>query len=108
MFRRTLEEFGYEQESPTVLYEDNTACIYASDKSKPMNARSRHIDRRVYKLRDLTEDKIIKLVKISTGEQMADCLTKALPAPAVAIARDFLCGEGMRSVARMASKRFAL
>jgi hypothetical protein len=93
VLRRTLEELGYAQGSPTVLYEDNAACIYSSDKSRPMSARSRHIDTRVFKLRDLTSEGIIKLVKIATDEQMADCLTKALPAAAVETARDYLCGQ---------------
>ena len=93
--RRTLEEIGYAQTAPTVLYEDNAACIFASDKSKPMSPRSRHIDTRVFKLRDLTNDLVIRLVKIATGEQMADCLTKALPGPAVDTARDYLSGRSM-------------
>ena len=93
VLRRTLEEIGFAQASPTTLYEDNAACIYSSDKNRPMSARSRHIDTRVYKLRDLTNDGIVRLVKIATDSQMADCLTKALPAAAVETARDYLCGQ---------------
>ena len=75
--------------------EDNEACIIAGDKSKPMSPRSRHIDTRVYKLRDLTNDLVLRLVKIATGEQMANRLTKALPAPAVETARDYFSGRSM-------------
>jgi Reverse transcriptase (RNA-dependent DNA polymerase) len=97
VLRRTLEEIGFAQDAPTVLYEDNAAVLFASDKSKPMSTRSRHIDTRVFRLRDLTSEGVLKLVKIATGEQMADCMTKALPAGAVATARDFLCGAFARA-----------
>ena len=69
--RRTLEEIGFAQEAPTVLYEDNAACIFASDKSKPISPRSRHIDTRVFRLRDLTADGIIKLVKIKAWNRIS-------------------------------------
>jgi hypothetical protein len=55
-----------------------------------MTSRSKHIDTRVYRLRDLVKDKVLKLAKIGTGEQMADGLTKALPAPAVAALRQIM------------------
>ena len=82
--RRLLDDLGYTQRSPTVLFEDNAACIYSSDPDRPMSSRSKHIDTRVYRLRDLVRDGVLKLVKVGTGEQMADGMTKALPAPAIA------------------------
>ena len=91
--RRLLEDLGYGQSSPTVLYEDNAACIHASDPDRPMNARSKHIDTRVYRLRDLVRDGVLRLVKVATGDQMADGLTKALPAPAIALFRGIMGGS---------------
>ena len=88
--RRLLEDLGYAQTSPTVLYEDNAACIFASDPDRPMNARSKHIDTRIYRLRDLVRDGVLLLVKIATGDQLADGLTKALPAPAMAMFRSVM------------------
>ena len=85
--RRLLKDLGYAQKGPTVLFEDNAACIHSSDPDRPLGARSKHIDTRVYRLRDLVRDKVLSLVKVATGEQMADGLTKALPAPAVAAFR---------------------
>lgn len=79
VLRRTLEELGFVQDAPTVLFEDNAACIYSSDPDRPMNSRSKHIDTRVFKLRELVGDKVLQLVKISSGEQLADNLTKGLP-----------------------------
>ena len=92
VLRRSLEELGYAQKAPTTLYEDNAACIYASEPGRPMSARSRHIDTRVFRLRELVEGKVLKLIKIATGDQIADCLTKALPEPGIRAARRILCG----------------
>ena len=57
-----------------------------------MTGWSKHTDTRVYRLRDLVRDKVLKLVKIETQGQMADGLTKAMPAPAVAAFRKFMAG----------------
>jgi hypothetical protein len=76
--RRLLEEFDYPQEEPTVIYEDNTACISFS-KNNTDHTRTKHIDQRAYCLRDWVRAKIITLKHISTDLQIADILTKALP-----------------------------
>ena len=89
---RLPEDLGYQQISPTILYEDNAACIYSSYPDRPMSVRSKHIDTRVYRLRDLVRDKVLMLVKIETQGQMADGLTKAMPAPSVAAFRKFMAG----------------
>jgi hypothetical protein len=76
--RRLLEEFDYPQKEPTVIYEDNTACISFS-KNNTDHSRTKHIDQRAYCLRDWVRDKIITLKHISTDLQIADIFTKALP-----------------------------
>ena len=50
--RRLLANLGYAQGAPTVLFEDNMACIYMS-RSSAMYHKARHIDTRVYHLREL-------------------------------------------------------
>ena len=40
---------------------------------------SRHVERKVYKMRELKHGGIVKLVLIPTKEMAADLLTKALP-----------------------------
>lgn len=77
-FRRLLEELDYSQTQPTVIYEDNTACISFS-KNNTDHARTKHIDQRAYCLRDWVRAKLITLKHISTDLQIADILTKALP-----------------------------
>ena len=91
--RRTLEEVGYEQSTATTLYEDNAATIYSSDPERPMSQRSKHIDTRVYRLRDLVRDDILILDKVESHHQMADVLTKALAAEPVTAARRYLSGD---------------
>eukprot|EP00961_Rhodomonas_salina_P024877 335118-Rhodomonas_salina.1 len=89
--RRILEEMGHEQVGPTPLAEDNIACIYMS-KSSAMYHKSKHIDVRVYKLREFVRDGVMTLHHVPTNEQVADVLTKSLPSPAFVKHRDKMCG----------------
>ena len=41
--------------------------------------RAKHIDVRVFKLRELVRDGVLVLTKVMTDHQVADILTKALP-----------------------------
>lgn len=50
--RSLLRGFGFEQTSPTTIYADNAPCIAMShNQVKPEH--SRHIDTRLYFLRDM-------------------------------------------------------
>ena len=91
--RRLLEEIGFNQDKPTTLYEDNMACIYASKNEKDMHNRTKHIDVRVFKLREFVENGTLALVKIDTQDQVADCLTKPLPREGIEMARKITSGE---------------
>jgi hypothetical protein len=92
--RRILEEMGYSQREPTVTYEDNMACIYMS-RTSVMYHKARHIDTRVYRLREMCRDGIMIMEKVQTNDQAADALTKALARPAFERHRDTMMG--MRS-----------
>ena len=92
--RRLLEEIGRKQSSPTVLFEDNAACIHAATNSNmTMNPRSKHIDTRVFKLREFVDEGILKLVKVGSASNVADCLTKPLGRESVEMARDYMLGD---------------
>ena len=87
---RLMDELGHKQKEPTTLYEDNMACIYMSE-SSVMYHKARHIDTRVYHLRELCKDGIMKLIKVESAKQTADSLTKGTPRPLfVAHRRDML------------------
>eukprot|EP00961_Rhodomonas_salina_P127762 1722481-Rhodomonas_salina.5 len=48
-------------------------------KSSVMFHKDKHINVRVYRLREFVQDGIMELYYVSTHEQAADCLTKSLP-----------------------------
>eukprot|EP00253_Pinus_taeda_P020447 PITA_20447 len=68
--------FGHTMD-PTVIYCDNQSCIKFS-KNPVFHERSKHIDIRYHHLRDCVVKRIMMLQYISTEEQDADILTKAL------------------------------
>lgn len=64
---------------PIVIFEDNNGCI--SIANNPTNhKRSKHIDIKYHFSREQVEKNVIKLVYVPTGKQLADGLTKPLPA----------------------------
>ena len=70
--RRLLQNMGFVQGPPTVAYEDNTACIERE--------RAKHIDIHKHFANDAIQDGQLTLVKISTANQLADIMAKALKA----------------------------
>lgn len=74
-------------DQPILIYEDNNGCI--SIANNPSNhKRSKHIDIKYHFSREQVEKNIIKLNYIPSGQQLADALTKPLPA---------ITFQGMRS-----------
>jgi hypothetical protein len=51
-FRTMMREFGYDCSHPSIIYEDNKACI-AFSKNNTCHDRTKHIDIRAYALRDM-------------------------------------------------------
>ena len=91
--RGLLSELGIKPAEPTVIYEDNWACIHLS-RNAVLHNKSKHIDVRVYHLRDLCKAGVMTLIKISTHLQVADALTKALPQPAFQTHRKVMMNLG--------------
>ena len=89
--RNTLRHMGFEQHGPTYIWEGNEACIKMSE--NPINpGASKHIDTRVYWLRDMVEAKHLKLKKIDTSDNVADAFTKTLPGPSFLKHREYMLG----------------
>lgn len=65
VLRRLMEEISFAQEGPTVLFEDNAACIHVATNQRSMNPRSKHIDVRVFKLKEFVEDGVLQLTRWS-------------------------------------------
>ena len=90
--RRVLEDLGHAQNGPTTLWEDNAACIHMSETSIAYY-KQRHIDTRVFRLREIVQDGDVKLYKIKSADQAADSLTKNTPRPAFEQHRRVMLGE---------------
>ena len=74
-WRTLMNELCLKQEKPTVIYEDNKACISFS-KNNTCHARTKHIDLRAHACRDYVHDGLVQLVHVSTNDQLADMMTK--------------------------------
>ena len=76
-FRNLLVEMGLPQDKPTVLHVDNTGAVELSRDRKSCH-RSRHVDRRYFKVRELYFAGQLRVEHIDTKLNVADILTKPL------------------------------
>jgi hypothetical protein len=90
--RRVLEEAGFQQTTPTPLYEDNRSCRMMSE-NPVSNDRSKHIDYRVHALRERVRDGIVRLIDCASEDMLADVFTKNLPAQAFMRHRAVMSGK---------------
>ena len=63
---------------PMIIYCDNTSAINIS-KNPVMHAKTKHIAIKYHYVRELVEDKQVKMEYIHSKEQIADIFTKPLP-----------------------------
>ncbi|XP_016679081.1 uncharacterized protein [Gossypium hirsutum] len=75
---RILADVNMKQKEATVIYCDNQAVISMS-KNPSFHGRTKHINIRVYLIRDLVSDGSIIPKYCNTNEQVANILTKSLP-----------------------------
>jgi hypothetical protein len=78
-FQQLLSELGVGGRS-TTLYCDNQSAI-ALVNNPTFHQRTKHINVRLFDIRELQEKKTVNIVYISTEQQLADILTKPLAAP---------------------------
>jgi len=64
--------------SPTIIFCDNQAAISIS-KQGSFHGRTKHIELRFHWLRDQVEAKKLELEYVSTEDNVADLMTKAVP-----------------------------
>ncbi len=79
--RSLLQDFGFSQRGPTVIYQDNKSSmnIALSRKQQP---GVKHIDIRHHFLRARIASKELTLLRKPTEDMVADIFTKSLPYPA--------------------------
>lgn len=73
-----LEDFGVHLKCVQIECDSNSAIYLA--KHQTFHERSKHIDVRRHFIRDEVQNGRVKVVKVSTEDNAADMLTKALPA----------------------------
>jgi histone deacetylase 1/2 len=76
--RGFLNELGFPQFNPTIIYQDNSSTIRLSDvESTPV--RTRHIINKLNFIRQEIQAGTIKLIKVADKFMVADVLTKLVP-----------------------------
>ena len=69
------------QDKPTVIYEDNASCVRQMQSGFIKADRTKHISPHIFTFsQDLVDSKQIEIRKIESENNIADMLTKALPA----------------------------
>ena len=76
--RRLLQDLGFPQSQPTLIYPDNQSAIALTANPK-FHSRSKHIDTQYHFTRDQILNKQITLKYIPTIDMVADIFTKSLP-----------------------------
>ena len=79
---RFLQEIlcGAWVENPMMIYCDSNSAIQLA-RNDVVKGRSKHIDIRLHFIRDLIKEKILQVSYVKTEDNLADILTKPLPAP---------------------------
>jgi hypothetical protein len=91
--RRLLSDLGHKQAKPTILLEDNLACIAIASNPRD-HSKTKHIDIKYHHVRERIANGEVSVSFIPTSKQLADIFTKGLPKPSFTSLRDAL---GIRS-----------
>lgn len=81
------------KEAPTVIHEDNMACITQLKDGYIKGDRVKHISPKFFFTHDLQKDGIITVQQIRSSENLADLFTKALP---TSVFKKLVHGIGLR------------
>ena len=76
-FKQFLEGIEIEIKDPIVIYYDNTSAINIS-KNQVMHSKKKHIAIKYHFLRELVQDKEVRLEHVDTKEQIANIFIKKL------------------------------
>jgi hypothetical protein len=76
--RYLVESMGFAQPSPTLVYEENTACIEWGNNVIGGGVRAKRIDIRKHFAHAVIQNGHMKLIRVATAQQLADILTQPL------------------------------
>jgi hypothetical protein len=88
-----LKGFGYKIGGPSLLHCDNQSAIQVA-KNPEHHGRMKHLDLRLFWLRDAVENGTITVSYLPTGEMPADALTKPLTRQKVVDGRKLMGLDG--------------
>ena len=71
-----MTNLGYAQSLPTVVYEDNKACIVWSE-SPTGSEQARHIDLSKHFVHEKVSEGHLALIKVDGQDQVVDIITKS-------------------------------
>ena len=77
--RNLLQELGFAQNEPTLVWEDNKACILLAEQETSSAGRCKHIDIKFRFVAEALKDQIVRVRYTPSDMNLADLLTKALP-----------------------------
>ena len=72
-----VKDLGMTVEMPTLHCDSQSAIMLA--KNPIFHAKTKHIDVKYHFIKDMLEDKLMKLVKVHIDDNPADLMTKGLP-----------------------------
>ena len=87
--RRLFHDFGFTQNKPTELFEDNGSCIKLS-RNYCSHHKVKHLDLRVRLVREHHNRSLTELVPVRTFDQLADPFTKTVSGPETKRFRDWM------------------
>ena len=83
---------GIKVRRPCVVYEDNSAALKIANNATAIK-RTKHIDVRHHFLREHVNQGTIKILPVSTKEQLADVMTKVLGKVTFLRFRDYITSD---------------
>ncbi|CAK9010965.1 Retrovirus-related Pol polyprotein from transposon RE1 (Retro element 1) (AtRE1) [Includes: Protease RE1 [Durusdinium trenchii] len=85
-YRAIMDELGLDDTvlEPTPIYVDAQAAMKMIQRPMATN-KSKHIGTRLFRIKELVDDRVVSLVWVSTDDQPSDCLTKSLTGPKLAV-----------------------
>ena len=91
-FRDLLNELGFPQAEPTVVFADNSSMITLAQNFSGNHKRVKHYLRRINFLIELIKTNVIRFIHVSSENNVADILTKPLGPQQFVRLRDILLG----------------
>ena len=91
-FQSLLNELGFNQLEPTIVFADNSSMITLAQNFSGNHKRVKHYLRRINFLIELIKSNVIQLIHVPTENNIADILTKPLGPSQFIQLRDILLG----------------